>query len=100
MPVETRVSGRSVNEFIYLDTDTGEMMCMVLDYDGFRPASINEQFQSVDLQIIYDAMDKHSDPVIPAGRERKATAIDEFNGISAFIHGREQSYGSPAPRMC
>lgn len=32
----------NVEEFLYMDPDTGELVCMVLDGDGFRPYEARE----------------------------------------------------------
>lgn len=84
----------SLYEFLYVDPDTGMVLCMIADGDGFRPAHAAEELESVDLALIHrDLSGKPNSPVLPSGRQAEFDALDEFNGLYAYAVGYERTYG-------
>ncbi|WP_371436195.1 hypothetical protein [Polaromonas sp.] len=71
-----------------MDPDTGMMICMIQDSDGFRPATAVEEFQSIDLAfLVQDSQDAGAD------------TANEGNALVEFVSRYEQAYGSPPPSM-
>lgn len=41
-------ANNSLEEFLYMDPDTGMIVCMIADEDGFRPATAAQEMASMD----------------------------------------------------
>jgi hypothetical protein len=88
-------SSSTFEEFLYMNPETGELVCMISDGDGFRPASAGEEMRSVQLTEVYRAFDPQS-PLSRAPTASAHSATDEEASLDDFVTHYEQAYGVPA----
>lgn len=82
-------------EFLYMNPDTGELVCMIADGDGFRPASAGEEMRSAELSQVYRNFDPQSPLAgVPVAASHGVT--DEELSLDDFVNQYEQAYGVPA----
>lgn len=77
-----------LQEFLYIDPDTGMVVCMIADEDGFRPASACEELQSRELRDIHDQA-----PLEPAINSTRSEVVEAEASIDDFVNSYERSYG-------
>ena len=80
-----------IQDFLYSDPDTGMVVCMVADGDGFRPATAFDEIRSSNLHAIYvEALSGHSVSDFTFGVSQEDASINEFMGR------HERSFGAPS----
>ena len=82
-------------EFLYMNPDTSELVCMIVDGDGFRPAHAGEEMRSMELTQIYRAFDPSS-PLSGNPSAGIPSASSEELSLDDFVNQYEQAYGVPA----
>lgn len=75
-----------MEEFLYMDPDTGMIITMIADGDGFRPANVYEEHMS---------RADSCEPIPP----RVKSLFNEEAAIDELIRGYEHAYGNPPPAI-
>lgn len=99
------MSNLAFDEFLYMDPDTGMVVCMIADGDGFRPAHAADEMQLTEFGLtqrtttanaITNEQANEQAPGSSASLSLEADfdALDEFNNTNMFARSYEHSYGS------
>lgn len=80
-----------------MDPDTGMLVCMIADGDGFRPAHAAQEFQSIELAAIHAGLAPSATPSLPDDRAAEFGALDEFHALDLFVNHYERCYGAQTP---
>lgn len=89
----------SLEEFLYMDPDTGMIVCMIADGDGFRPATAAQEMESLPLHWFNDSPAPTSTPV-PSVQAANAywaneQASEQFS-LDAFVQNFEHAFLAPS----
>ena len=76
---------QKIDEFLYMDPDTGMVICMVQDEDGFRPATAFDEHSSVDPSY-FSAQ--------PASVIADSPILEQM-ALDRFVSGYERAYVDP-----
>lgn len=78
-----------VEEFLYMDPDTGMIVCMIADGDGFRPATAMQEMDALPTHWFGDhSLAGHSAALLETG--------DELTSLDAFVQNFEHAFLSPS----
>lgn len=84
-------SNVAVEEFLYMDPDSGIIVCMIADGDGFRPATARQELESIPLHWI--AGGSHSQA---SETNNSLTSLGE-DSLDDFVKSFEHAYLAPSP---
>ena len=102
------MSNLAFDEFLYMDPDTGMVVFMIADGDGFRPAHAADEMQFAEVGLTQRTTTKTAnattneqalDASTSLSREADFDALDEFNNTNMFVDSYEHSYGSQSSSM-
>lgn len=78
-----------IEEFLYLDPDTGMVVCMIADEDGFRPATAAQEMESLPAHWL------SSNPAATTTAGSHSWAGDQ-NSLNAYVRNFEHAFFSPS----
>lgn len=86
--VNARITSTPIEEFLYMDPDTGMVVCMIADQDGFRPATAFDELASVELSRLYDQRPDGS----PIYSQRGVDFGEENRSLDHFVKSYEHAF--------
>lgn len=82
--------GHAIEEFLYMDPDTGMIVCMIADEDGFRPATAAQEMESLPARWFSEQ------PAATPNPERDSAWTDELSSLDAFVQNFEHAFLAPS----
>lgn len=81
-----------IEEFLYMEPDTGMIVCMIADGDGFRPATASQEMEKLPVHWTGNTW---SPDAVNHQHFTSGDVSDEDSSIDSFVKNFEHAFLAP-----